>query len=342
MKVKSLLIAAGLFFLLSVASKVQALDFIGPDTISDVAQAASPFVVNIIAITNLSGDELANMPRFQREPNGRYKATGSGVIMRSDGYILTSLHVVQKALDLKVTLLDGRNFKAKLIGKDSYSDLAIIKIESQSLPEAKFGNSEELKLGQWLVAIGNQFGLEHTVTAGLVSGLHREAKAFAPSAGARSGVLKYIQTDAPINPGSSGGPLLNLKGEIVGINSFIRDDAQNIGFAIPATIAKEIAGKLLQQGSVSRPYIGIEMKEVTADSGVEISKVKTKSPADMAGLIPGDCILYVDGQAVNEPGQVSYAVSSHRVGESLNLRIKRSGLDRALVVKIGSLPDDIE
>ncbi|MBY0357596.1 MAG: trypsin-like peptidase domain-containing protein [Candidatus Obscuribacterales bacterium] len=342
MKVKSFLLASGLFFFLSLAAGVQALDFIGPDTIANVVQEASPFVVNIIAITNLSSDELANMPRFQREANGRYKATGSGVIMRSDGYILTSLHVVQKALDIKVTLLDGRNFKAKLIGKDSYSDLAMIKIESQSLPEAKFGNPEELKLGQWLVAIGNQFGLEHTVTAGLVSGLHREAKAFSPSAGARSGVLKYIQTDAPINPGSSGGPLLNLKGEIIGINSFIRDDAQNIGFAIPATVAKEIANKLLLEGAVVRPYIGIEMKEVTVDAGVEITKVKTKSPADMAGLIPGDCILNVDGKAVNEPSQVSYAVSRHTVGESLNLKIKRLGLDRTLVVKIGSLPDDIE
>lgn len=345
--------------------------FVGVNTIADVAQKAAPAVVNIVAVTSLSRDQALHIRSEQRlhdhgskrvkkyfdmdsvndESDNQIKATGSGIIVRSDGFILTSLHVVQNSSDIKVTLADGRRYTANLVGKDSFTDLALIKIDANSLPEAKFGNANQLRLGEWVVAIGNQFGLEHTVTAGLISGLHREAKAFTPSFGARTGAVKFIQTDASINPGSSGGPLLNLRGEIVGVNSFIRDDAQNIGFAIPVDIACEVAKKLIKEGVIVHPYIGIEMRDPSElislkpgdnEEGVEITRVKSAGPANTAGLEIGDRITEVGNAIVRNPTDVSQAVGKHAVGEAVKVRVKRNGAERTVVVKIAPLPDEVE
>lgn len=338
--------------------------FFGPDTIINIAREVSPAVVNIVSMTTASRDQVTRM-RAERsrddgrklrryfgldqgeEPGNQLRVTGSGIVIRADGYVLTTLHVVLNATDIKVTLSDGRSFSARVVGKDGFTDLALIKVDATGLQEAKFGDPERLLPGEWVVAIGNQFGLEHTVTCGLISGLHREAKAFTPSFGARTGAVKFIQTDTPINPGSSGGPLLNLKGEVIGINSFIRDDAQNIGFALPASLAHEVGEKLLRSGAISHPYIGIEMRDPSetvgvADKGVEVTLVKPASPASSAGLEAGDLIVEVDQSFVKTPNDVSRLVSSHTPGERMTMRVKRNGADRTIIVKVDRLPEEIE
>ena len=347
--------------------RVGALTGFGADTISQLVEEVSPAVVNIVSMTSSGRDQLSRQHTDQRskdessrktrryfgvdpgvdESGNQMKVTGSGIVVRSDGYILTTLHVVQNATDIKVTLADRRTFLAKVAGKDGFTDLALIKIDATALQQAKFGDPERLRLGQWVIAIGNQFGLEHTVTCGLVSGLHREAKAFTPSFGARTGAVKFIQTDAPINPGSSGGPLLNLQGEVVGINSFIRDDAQNIGFALPASLARDVAEKLLLSGAIARPYIGIEMRDPSESSsdleaGVEVTLVKPASPASGAGLEAGDLILEVDQKTVKTPDEVSKGVSGHSPGEKIVMKVKRNGAERILTIKAERLPESVE
>lgn len=334
----------------------------GANTMIDIAREVSPAVVNIVSLTTSTGrsrveqrsskeDGTRKLRRYfgmdQGDDGNQLRVTGSGIVIRSDGYILTTLHVVQNATEIKVSLADGRSFDAKVIGRDGFTDLALIKVSATGLQEARFGDPERLKLGEWVVAIGNQFGLEHTVTCGLISGLHREAKAFTPSFGARTGAVKFIQTDTPINPGSSGGPLLNLRGEVVGINSFIRDDAQNIGFALPASLAREVGEKLLRNGAISHPYIGIEMRDPLENApievgGVEVTLVKPASPASSAGLEAGDWILEVDQYSVKTPGDVSKAVGVHSPGEKVVMRVKRNGADKTIIVKVDKLPEEIE
>jgi S1-C subfamily serine protease len=275
------------------------------------------------------------------------KVTGSGVIVKPDGYILTSLHVVENPIKISVSLQDGRDLDATVVARDRYSDLALLKIDARDLPTVKFANSDTLCLGDWVVAIGDQFGLGHTVTLGLISGLKREAKGFENSFGARTGAVRFIQTDAPINRGSSGGPLVNLKGEVVGICAFIRDNAQNIGFAIPSNLAKDVAEKLTAGGMIQHPYIGIIMKEVGPElptgpapqDGVEVVEVKLKSPAYKAGIAPGDSIMEIDASRVNTPDEVSLAVGKRRVGDTLKVMIKRKGDQKMLNVKVEELPE---
>lgn len=343
--------------------------FLGPDTIADMVDAVSGAVVNIVSTSPMSRDQATRIRMEQRardegakrmrkyfgldvpsdDPGNQVRTTGAGVLIRSDGFILTSLHVVKAADQIKVTLKDGRSFEAKVMGRDSFSDLAVIKINSSGLPTVKFADAEKLRLGQWLVAIGNPYAYENSVTAGLVSGLHREAKAFTPAFGARTGALRFIQTDVPLNPGSSGGPLFNLNGEVVGINSFIRDEAQNIGFAIPGHIAQGIGEKLIKLGNVQHPYLGIEMRDPTEMPtgaalipGVEVTKVKIPSPASLGGIEVGDLIVSIDASQVKQPSDVSSMISNHAAGERLNILVRRNGAEKTLVVKIENLPDEIE
>lgn len=333
------------------------LQYIGPDTISDIAATAAPAVVNLVANTNFNRDALVRRAVKGRDdklkkyygmdgsPSETMKVTGSGVIVTADGYILTSLHVVENANSVTVTMQDGRSLQGNVVAKDRFSDLALIKINASGLHTVKFGNADELRVGDWVIAIGNQFGLGHTVTHGLVSGLGREAKGFEKSFGARTGAVRFIQTDAPINPGSSGGPLLNLKGEVVGINTFIRDDAQNIGFAIPSNIARDVADKLAKAGSIPHPYIGITMRDTDndpANDGVEVSEVRFRSPAAVAGLMPGDIITQVDATPAQKPEDVSGAVSKHKIGESLKFKVRRNGVDKDFDVKVEPLPEEAE
>jgi S1-C subfamily serine protease len=338
------------------------LQYIGPDTISGIAASVAPSVVNLTASQSVNRDSLGRLrtqARTQQDANKkirRYygidtppapeaetlKVTGSGVIVTPDGYILTSLHVVENAGTVNVTAQDGKTYTGNIVAKDRFSDLALLKVPATNLPPVKFGNAENLRPVDWVIAIGNQFGLGHTVTHGLVSGLGREAKGFEKSFGARTGAVRFIQTDAPINPGSSGGPLLNLNGEVIGINTFIRDDAQNIGFAIPSNVARDVADKLIKGGQIAHPYIGITMKDqqVAPGAGVEVAEVKFRSPAATAGILPGDVIVLIDSNAASKPEDISTAVSKHKIGEAVHVKLRRNGADKELDVKIEPLPEE--
>lgn len=368
----SLLLALSTFFVPAFAEESKPADItikaqgrswgsltsLGPDTLADLAEQIAPCVVNIDVAPY--GQDLKNgrspskSDRYYRyygvEPpqqTNPARTTGSGVIVRPDGIIMTSNHVVERSDRIKVTLHDGRTFLAKVLGSDSFSDLAVLKIDATSLPTVRFGTAKTVRPGDWVLAIGSPLGLDHTVTLGIVSALGREAKGL-DSFGARSGAVRFIQTDAAINPGNSGGPLVNLKGEVVGLNTFIRGDAQNIGFAIPADIAAEVANTLMRQQPIPHPYIGIVMEEredneLVSDGhrvtqGVEVRTVNPNSPAAKAGLMPGDWIVEVEEKSVARPGQVSDIVRKSDVGDYLSLIIKRQGQMRTITVKVEQLP----
>jgi S1-C subfamily serine protease len=335
---------------------------IGPDTIADIAAKTAPSVVNIVANTSLGRSTTSVSPVTRNSDMNKklrrfygidaappadaetLKVTGSGVIFRSDGYILTSLHVVENANSVTVTTQDGRSFDGQVAARDRFSDLALVRVSAKDLPVAVFGNVDSVRLGDWVVAIGNQFGLGHTVTQGIISGIGREAKGFEKSFGARTGAVRFLQTDAPINPGSSGGPLMNLKGEVIGINTFIRDDAQNIGFAIPAAVAKDVADKLAAGGDIAHPYIGVVMKDPdkgnSGTPGVEVTELKSRSPAALAGVVVGDVILMVDDNPISSSDDVSMAVAKRQVGDIIKLKLRHGGAEKVLDVKLERLPDN--
>ena len=340
--------------------------FMGPDTIADLVDMAAPAVVNIVCSSHITRDQVTRLKLDQRgredgvrklrkhfgldvpsdEIGNTIKTTGAGVLVRSDGFILTSLHVVKNAEEIKVTLKDKRSYDAKVIGRDSYTDLAVIKIEALGLPTVKFADADKLRLGQWVVAIGNPYAYENSVSAGLVSGLHREAKNFSEAFGARSGALTFIQTDVPLNPGSSGGPLLNMQGEVIGINSFVRDEAQNIGFAIPSNTAKRIGDELMAKGAAQ---LGVEMRDPSempegagVISGVEITKVKVPSPASNGGMQVGDLIVEMDSTIVHTPKDVSQVIANHSIGDRINVHIKRAGADKNINIKVENLPEELD
>ncbi len=263
---------------------------------------------------------------------------GSGVIIDAQGHILTNNHVVEQAQALTVTLPDGRSFPAQVVGRDPATDLAVIQIKASNLPVAALGDSSKLQVGQWVVAIGNALGLEGgpTVTKGVVSALNRTIQ---EQNGAS--ISSLIQTDAAINPGNSGGPLVNLQGEVIGINTAVPgptstgEQPYGIGFAIAVNEAKPIVQQLIAQGSVTRPYLGIVPLTVTpaikaqgslaVDSGVVITDVSPGSPAEAAGLQPGDVIVAIDGQAIQDEAGLRQAIQSHKIGDTLTLTITRNG-----------------
>lgn len=333
------------------------MQFLGPDTIADVIEGAEPFIVNIAcnnpgAKKPQTPEEVRRHKRFFGDLPGDEsytKLAGTGVIVRSDGVILTSLHVVDGQAQITVTLHDKRTFPAKILNRDSFYDLAAIKIDATGLPTAKFADVNQLRKGEWVIAIGNQLGLDSSVTLGLISGIGREVKGYT-AYGARTGAVRFIQTDASVNPGSSGGPLINLRGEVVGINTFIREDAQNVGFAIPANLAQDVATKLSTTSPIKHPFIGIEMVEpdpaaaamgmAPAAKGVQVSTVRPFGPASNAGLLPGDVITQIDGMAVSRPDDVSEAVARVSVGQVLKVDIRRGNAQKHLDVRVEALPDD--
>lgn len=277
--------------------------------------------------------------QFQRKFESQ--GTGSGVVFRKDGYILTNNHVVQ-ADDISVAFDDKRVFKGKVIGRDSYTDLALIKIDATNLPVAKFGSSKSIRPGDWAIAIGSPLGLDHTVTFGIVSALGRSLSDVGSN-------VELIQTDAAINPGNSGGPLLNIHGEVIGLNTAIRGDAQNVGFAIPVNVAKDVATKLLEHGSIARAYLGIYMQDLDATlckslgleektKGVLIARVSPGSPADKAGVQQGDVVKKIDGKPMETSKQVQELVRSHKPNDTISLLLWRNGALSAISIKIGDYP----
>lgn len=316
------------------------------DTIANIAEDVSNTVVNIdtsqeIKETesksksfNFGGIEL-HIPDVIPQPE---TGTGSGVILREDGYILTNYHVVKKADKINITLKNEKKYDGKLVAHDSYSDLAVIKIEAKNLPIAKFGDSKILRPGDWVIAIGSPLGLEHTVTLGIISALSRHVGV---TFGAAQGAFKYIQTDAAINPGNSGGPLVNLLGEVIGINTFIIGrNAQNLNFAIPADYAKTIAFDLILHGPIKHPYLGIKMSNLQDTKGVYVVEVVPESPAHLSGIQTGDIIQKVEGIDINEPTKIAEIVRDKKIGTKLHVQLLRNGQVKVFGVKIGILPND--
>jgi Do/DeqQ family serine protease len=332
----------------------------GETTIADIASKAVESVVNIDTSSSIT---IANSP-FSNHPLNEFdfffgpsmnpfqgpslprkfeqRGAGSGIIIRSDGYILTNNHVVQKADNIKVTLNNNSSFQGKVIGRDAFTDLALVKIEANNLPVARLGSSKGLRPGDWAIAIGSPLGLSHTVTLGIISAIGRSLGGVASS-------IELIQTDAAINPGNSGGPLLNIHGEVIGLNVAIRGDGQNIGFAIPIDIAKTTSEELLAHGSIARPYLGIYMQDINDElaqslglaantKGVIIAHVGPNSPADKAGINQGDVIQKIDGKSVTESKEVQKIIRSHKPGEKLNMLILRDNTLSAIPVTLGNHP----
>ena len=288
---------------------------------------------------------------------GGANGTGSGFIFDSNGWILTNKHVVEGADEISVKLNDSRVFSGRVYGIDTLTDLAIVKIDATGLPAATIGSSEELELGQLAIAIGNPLGnFENTVTTGVVSGLGRQIQA-GDSTGTTSEQLNnLIQTDAAINPGNSGGPLINSAGQVIGINTAVNQDAQGIGFAIPISVARPIAELALAGKPIERPWIGVYYKMVDAqvakdlglsvDHGVLIDKpvsgapaVFAGSPADEAGLVEGDIVVAVDGEAVDAEHDLSTRILPHLPGDTVTLSVVRDGRTLEVAVTLGTLPE---
>jgi Do/DeqQ family serine protease len=340
----------------------QALVF-KPDLIADVAEEVSPSVVSI-DVENVrevrSGAQpmpfdseifrrfFGVEPNFQVPENKSYKkktyGNGSGVIISSDGYVLTNNHVIKGASTIKVTLNDSRKLEAKVVGKDGFSDIAVLKIDAENLKPAKLGNSNKLRPGEWVLAIGNPLGYEHTVTLGIISALSRQVSI---------SNVDFIQTDAAINPGNSGGPLVNLEGEVVGINTAIAGIGTSIGFAIPVDVVRDVSDQLIAKGIIERPWVGIAMKEVDETllrslgltpntSGVIVVQVYPESPASASGLQTGDIIQRIDGQKVKSAEEVQEIVRSHKVNSELNLQVLRDGKLTALELKTGQWPGSLQ
>src|SRR6266704_3691647 len=273
------------------------------------------------------------------------RAAGSGVIVNGRGYILTNHHVIENADEIEVRLSDDRKFPAKLVGRDSKTHLAVLNLEpvGTALPVAALGDSDKLKIGQWAIAIGNPFGLDRTVTVGIISATGRT----------HVGVATYeafIQTDASINPGNSGGPLLNIEGKVVGINTAMVSSGQGIGFSIPINMAREIMTQLINKGRVVRGWLGIVIQELTPelsqsfgvkkDGGILVAEVMKDSPAEAAGLKPGDIVVEFNGAPIKEVTDLQKRVAAVEPGRPTPLVVIRDKVSTPLTVKIGEQPGE--
>jgi serine protease Do len=332
---------------------------------SELAERQGPAVVNI-STTHVVRGQAQMMPfpfdesdpafeffkRFiPRHPGGAVprdfenKSLGSGFIVSGDGYILTNAHVVDGADEVTVRLTDKREFKAKTIGADKRTDVALLKIDATDLPVVKLGDPAQLKVGEWVVAIGSPFGFENSVTAGIVSAKGRSLP--------QENYVPFIQTDVAINPGNSGGPLFNMRGEVVGINSQIYSRSggyMGVSFAIPIDVAMEIQGQLRASGKVSRGRLGVVIQEVNKElaeslglgkaMGAVVNSVEKGGPADKAGIEAGDVILRFDGKAINNSADLPRMVASTRPGTRSVVQLWRKGASREIGVVIGEVPDD--
>jgi serine protease Do len=332
-----------------------------PQNFSALADTVSPAVVHIRVEKTVKGGGPAVGPfgmnpfggreqppdffghRFgpQRRPDFKQPGLGSGFIIDRDGYIVTNNHVVDGADTIKVVLKDETEYPAKVIGRDPVTDIALIKIEAKGdLPTVVLGSSDDLKVGEWVTAIGSPFGLQYTVTAGIVS-----AKGRAIGSGPYD---DFIQTDASINPGNSGGPLINMKGEVVGINTMIIAGGQGIGFAIPIDMAQGIVKQLKTSGEVTRGWLGVTIQDLKGNlaeyyglkgkSGVLVASVVPGDPADQAGIKPKDIITDVNGQSVNTSRDLTSLAANLGVGDTAKVTILRNGESRTLEVQVGKRP----
>lgn len=331
-------------------------------TFADLVEILQPSVVNI-STTSV----VRQRGSFQRRPNSPFggndpfddffkkffggnspqqefkrKGLGTGFIMSKDGYVVTNNHVIDKASDIEVILQNGDKYKAKIVGKDPKTDLAVLKFEpDQEIQEVHFGDSDSLRIGDWVIAIGNPFGLGYTVTVGIVSAKGRSL--------GLSAYDDFIQTDASLNPGSSGGPLFNLKGEVVGVNTAIVARGQGIGFAIPIDMAEFVIEQLKSGGKVVRGWLGVYVQKVTPeiassfglneDEGALVSDLAPDSPAEKAGIIRGDVIVEYDGQEVNDVSDLTNMAAVTPPGTEVNVKVIQDGKTKNMIVKLEEFPD---
>jgi serine protease Do len=307
-----------------------------PLSFSGLAKAADPGVVTIISRI----EEVS--PRGRRRIVGQ--GLGTGFVYDKAGLVLTNNHVVEDAAEISVKFADQREVPAKVVGRDKPADVAVLRVEDHALTPLKLGDSDAVEVGDWVVAIGNPFGLSHTVSAGILSArgrTHEDVKGLD-----ETGYFNFLQTDAAINQGNSGGPLLNLHGEVVGINSAIRANANNIGFAIPINMVKELLPSLLRDGKVSRSGLGVRVDPVNESEATRLGRpdrkgalVKMVSPgggAERAGLAVGDVILAFDGKVVVDPNQLRWVASLAGVGRAVPVRVQRG--DKVFEVRVTLVP----
>lgn len=320
---------------------------------STAAKKAMPAVVNIFTSKELPAPQnpFRDDPLFRRffgspfdhQPQ-RASSLGSGVIVSADGYILTNDHVVETADEIEIALADGRRTSAKVVGIDPDTDLAVLKIELKNLPAISFGHSDQVQVGDVALAIGNPFGVGQTVTMGIVSALGRSHLGI-------NTFENFIQTDAAINPGNSGGALVDIHGNLIGINSAIYSrsgGSLGIGFAIPATLAKQVMEQILRHGSVVRGWIGVEVQDITPEiaetfklqkyAGVLIAGVLRGGPADRGGVKPGDLLTGIDGKQVGNSTDMLNLIAALSPGQAAKLRILRNQTEADLIVNIGKRP----
>jgi Do/DeqQ family serine protease len=317
---------------------------------SRVAEQASPSVVSIqVEVKRPQPSFGFFFPFGGGSPDGPgggiQKGGGSGMVLSADGAILTNNHVVDSASRITVALQDGQRFTAKVVGTDPATDLAVLKIDAKGLRPVKFADSDRAQVGEWVIAIGSPFGLDYSITAGVLSAKGRGGM------GANE-IEDYLQTDASINPGNSGGPLIDLDGNVLGINTMIIGHASGIGFAIPSNLARKVSTELLQKGDVSRAWIGVSYQELTPElasgfgaqrtRGALVNEIVPSGPAAKAGVRPGDIIIDIQGREVREGRDLLRAVLQYPVGEKLSLTVLRDGSQQKLQVVTAARPDQRE
>lgn len=359
-----LVLASGIKFDISIrSSKVEAesqpsVPAITPTSFAGVVKQVYPAVVNINTTTTVKAPEypipfpspfgspfddffdrfFGRMPREFKQ-----RSLGSGVVISDDGFIITNNHVVEKADQVRVSMLGGQTFDAQVIGKDKSTDIALIRIKADKpLPFAKLGNSDALEIGEWVLAMGNPVGLDHTVTAGIISAKSRSL--------GLGGLEDFLQTDASINPGNSGGPLVNLQGQVVGINTAILANAQGIGFAIPINIVRTFLPQLKTKGHIVRGWLGVSIQEITPEirdamglgdiQGALVADVVKGSPADQAGIQRGDIITEFKGKPIDRYSRLPLIVSSTPPGTVTSMKIVRNGKVHTMQVRVGTFPDE--
>lgn len=325
---------------------------------SEIVNAVSPAVVNISTTKTVRRDTLP----FSEDPffdlfrpfrdfglpkKWKEQSLGSGVIVSGDGYIITNNHVVEKSEDIRVILYDKRSFRGKVVGADPKTDIAVVKISADRLPTIPWGDSDKLQVGEFVLAIGNPFGLSHTVTMGIISAVGR----------ANVGIADYedfIQTDAAINPGNSGGPLVNIKGELTGINTAIFSRSggyQGIGFAVPSNMARLVMDQLMKQGKIVRGWLGVTIQDITPElsqkfglkdsNGALVGDIAKGSPAEKAGIMRGDVILDFNGKEIKSVGSLRNMVAQSKVGAVAKVKVLRNGKEYEMSVVIAELPKEV-
>jgi serine protease Do len=336
----------------------------GLPELTDLIEQNSPAVVKINTLERSRSAQNGLPPQYQQEipdifrhllePRQREQrpvaSMGSGFLISGDGYVVTNYHVVDGAEEVTVTLTDRREYEAKVIGTDQRSDLALLKIDAQDLPFVQWGNSDEIKVGEWVVAIGSPFGLDYSASAGIVSAMGRSI----PNE-SRENYVPFIQTDVAINPGNSGGPLFNLDGQVIGINSQIytrSGGSIGLSFAIPASLARDVVAQLKEKGRVDRGWLGVGIQDVDRNlatamglgkpSGALVAQVEAGTPAAEAGIRVGDIITHFDGQKIVMSGDLPHIVGQTRPGNQVPVHLMREGKEQKMRVTVGALPGEGE